>query len=76
VTARTHQGRRNVARSLDPAELDETLASLLERLGDDRRRLALALGTDDGGLALLLGALDDEACPLGLCERGGSSRKR
>lgn len=59
---------RNLLRRLDPAELDERRA-VLRRLRDELRSLGLALGADDGGAALLLGAEDDELGALRLLLR-------
>jgi len=59
----------DVLARLDPAELDQALAGLVERARDDGRRLGLALGPHDGRLALLLGPLHDELGALGLLLR-------
>ena len=67
--ARLGQRVGDVARGFNSTDLDDTVARRLQRLADDRRRLTLALGPDDGRLPLLLGALDDEFGPLGLLLR-------
>ena len=51
---------------LDLADLDEAVAALGDGARDGVGALGLALGADDVGLALLLGALDDEAGALGV----------
>jgi hypothetical protein len=59
----------NVFGGLDASQLDQPFACPVDGLRDDGGGLGLALCADDGRLALLLGALDDKLCALGLCER-------
>lgn len=63
------QRLRNLLAGVDPTDLDEAVSRLGDGLADDLRTLGLSLGADDVGLALLLGALDDEAGALGLLLR-------
>lgn len=63
------QRLRNLLAGVDPTDLDEAVSRLGDGLADDLRALGLSLGADDVGLALLLGALDDEAGALGLLLR-------
>lgn len=71
--------RRDLARSLDPAEDDEGrvgLDGLPEKLG----RLCLTLGADDGALLVLLGLLDlresqEEGGRVGTGRAGGGGRR-
>lgn len=62
-------GRGDVLGGLDSSQQDQSLARLVDGLGDDGRRLCLTLCTDDGGLSFLLGSLDDELGSFGLCKR-------
>ena len=48
-------GLTDVLARLDPPKGDERLASLVQSLGDGERSLGFTLGSDDGGLTLLLG---------------------
>lgn len=54
---KTHSSQRprNLLARLDAAELDQSVSGLGQGAADDGRRLGLALGADDGRLALLLG---------------------
>ena len=56
----------NLSARLDLSDLHEAVTSLGDGLGDGLGTLGLTLGADDVGLALLLGALDDEAGTLGV----------
>lgn len=58
------QSLRNLPASLNLTDLDETVTGLSNGPGDGLSTLGLTLGTDDVGLTLLLGALDDETSPL------------
>lgn len=60
----TRKRLRDLLRRLNATDLDQAIASLIDSPRDGLRRLGLALGADDGGLALLLGLLDDEARAL------------
>lgn len=66
----TRERLRNLLCRLNATDLDQPVASFIDGPRDGLGRLGLALGADDGGLALLLGLLDDEACALGvlLCD--------
>lgn len=59
----------NLPRRLNLSDLNQTIASLGNRLADGLCTLGFTLGADDVGLALLLGALDDEARTLGILLR-------
>ena len=63
------QNLRNLPGSLNLSDLDQAIASLGNSLADGLCTLGLTLGADDVGLALLLGALDDEARTLGILLR-------
>ncbi|KUI62671.1 hypothetical protein VP1G_11385 [Cytospora mali] len=63
------QRLRNLPARLNLSDLDQTIARLRDSLGDGVGTLGLSLGPDDVGLSLLLGLLDDEACPLGVLLR-------
>lgn len=60
------EGLGDVARRLDLADLNEAVARLGDSAADGLGALGLALSADDVGLALLLGALDDETGALGV----------
>jgi hypothetical protein len=49
------QALTDILASLDPSESNESLAGLVQCLGDGERGLGFTLGPDDGGLTLLLG---------------------
>lgn len=61
---------------LDTSQFDVSLA-LLDSVTDKLRGAGFTLGTDDGGLLLLTGLVDEESCTLGfllsdlLCFNGG-----
>lgn len=59
----------NLLGGFNLSDLDEAVASLGNGLADGFGTLGFTLGTDDVGLALLLGALNDEACPLSILLR-------
>lgn len=63
------QRRRNFPAGLDLTDLDEAVTGLSDSLADDIGTLGFTLGTDNVGLALLLGPLDDEAGSLGVLLR-------
>jgi hypothetical protein len=58
------QSLGNVSAGLNATNLDETAARLSDSLADNVGTLGFTLSTDDVGLALLLGTLDDETGPL------------
>lgn len=60
------EGLSNLTGSLNTTNLNQSTASLGNSLGNDIGGLGLTLSADDVSLALLLGALDDETCPLGI----------
>lgn len=62
----TGQCLGNLLASIDLTDLNQTTTSLGNRLADNLGRLGFTLSTDNVRLALLLGALDDEARPLGV----------
>lgn len=55
----------NLPRVFDPTELDVALA-LLDCVTDKLSRAGLTLGTDNEGLLLLAGLVDEEGSALGL----------
>jgi len=60
------QHLRNILLRLDTSDLNQTVTTLGHSLADRLSCLGFTLGTDDAGLTLLLGLLDDESCPLRL----------
>ena len=60
------EGLGDFAGGLDLTDLDEAVAGLGDGATNSISTFGLALGADDVGLALLLGALDDEAGALGV----------
>lgn len=60
------EGLSNLTGSLNTTNLNQSTTSLGNSLGNDIGGLGFTLGADDVSLALLLGALDDESCPLGV----------
>jgi hypothetical protein len=56
----------NLLASIDLTDLNQAITSLGNSLADNLSTFGFTLGTNNVSLTLLLGALDDESCPLGV----------